>query len=167
MIALSISDIKGFMKLLLKSDSFDCFLLKEAALQTNISYQMDGALHREFYTQEDFESDTSLREKYVSYANIRPILFDLIKGTHTPLGFRVVLTLPEEDTAQFLLRSGSGFQVTDIGGFFFQFRFKQGELVCTTGISYQTFSTNHLLDQEWDAYVTDFLESHDVSFQKG
>lgn len=162
MIALAITDIKSFMGLFLKSNLFDEFLLKEATLQTNVSYQIDGTFHPEFYNTEEIETDPALSEKYIHFSEIRPFFFELIRGHHTPLGFSFVLTPDAAHTDDFLSRSSSGLSMTDVGAMFVNFRFSQGRLLCTTGISYQTFSLSHTLDEEWDHAVTIFLSKHGI-----
>ena len=49
MIALQISSMKQFMNELLTGEAFDIFLLEEATLTTDVTYQIDGHVNVEFF----------------------------------------------------------------------------------------------------------------------
>ena len=49
---------------------------------------------------------------------------------------------------------------------FINLKFQQKKLLLTTGISYQIFSVDKSLDQEWDSLVKRFLTAHEISFEE-
>ena len=55
MLSIKIVDITHFMNLLLKEDTFDRFLLKEATVKTEISYIIAGKINQGFYDTEEQE----------------------------------------------------------------------------------------------------------------
>jgi hypothetical protein len=71
-------DIKKFMNCLLVGDTFDKFLLEEASITTFNTFTIDGHVQSDFYSEEELASlaDSTLS----SWANIKPICFNLIKG---------------------------------------------------------------------------------------
>ena len=166
MIALSITDLKNFMNGFLRSETFDHFLVSEATITTNVTYQINGMLNKEFYSSEELEAMQLSDSIYVPFSLLKPTFFELIKGSHTPGYFKFVLLLSPENTANVLKHSSSGFTSTDIGGMFLNFKYQNHTLTCTTGISYQTFSMNHILDEEWDHMVWKFLSNHNISFDE-
>ena len=51
MTALSILDVKEFMNILLRTDTFDSFLLREGSVTTCMSFQLDGRAKAGFFNQ--------------------------------------------------------------------------------------------------------------------
>ena len=52
MIALSIVEIRDFMNKLLCKETFDNFLLKEAVIQSSVTWSLDGTLVTGFFSKE-------------------------------------------------------------------------------------------------------------------
>ena len=68
MLALSISDVRGFMVKLLKEEVFDEFQLRNVVINTFARFEIYG-------TKED---------GYASWSEIRPHIFGIIKGDKLP-----------------------------------------------------------------------------------
>lgn len=162
MTAFEISDIKQFMSQLLGSSLFDNFLLSEAVIQTNITYQIDGSLQKSFYNEEQLEELGIASYAYVPFSMVRNHCFDLIKGKNVPLSFRFVFLLSPENMANTIVKSQSSYKPEDISGMFINLNYRSGKLTCTTGISYKIFSIDKSLEQEWDELVEKFLKKHQL-----
>ena len=91
------------MAKLLVSDVFDVFRLQEASLITAVTYNINGRIRPDFYSPEERESIT---EEFISWSEMRPKLFELIKGKNTPVSFRLTLSL-ENDKMISLLQKES------------------------------------------------------------
>ena len=107
MIALKITNVKMFMGKLLASDNFDVFMLEEAMISTYNTFSIDGHQNRDFYTTEEWENKEICPYDFSMWKTIRPICFDLIKGTHTPTAFRFVLHLLPEHVAAILQKGNT------------------------------------------------------------
>ena len=166
MIALRLSDKKTFMNQLLCSEIFDRFLLLEASVAKEATFSIDGRLNASFYTKEELDEQNLSDAKILPYAKLRPICYQLIRGSHTPVSFKFILMLSPQNTANTLLHSESGFTESDIKGIFLNLTFQNGQLLLTTGISYASFSMDHTLDQEWDLLVKKFLNKYAVAFEE-
>lgn len=166
MIALKLTDVKTFMNQLLRSEIFDHFLLSEASILQDAAITIDGHLNPDFYTSEELEEKGLSDAKILPYSMLRPTCYQLIRGKKTPVSFRFVLMLSEENMANTLSRSASGFTPNDINGIFLNIMFKNGQLTLTTGISYRTFASNHTLDHEWDSMIQKFLSKYAISFEE-
>ena len=82
-------DIKKFMNCLLVGDTFDKFLLEEASITTFNTFTIDGHIQSDFYSVDEL---TTLPDSNLStWATIKPICFNLIKGNKLPLRFKIVL----------------------------------------------------------------------------
>jgi len=166
MIALRLSDKKTFMNQLLCSEIFDRFLLLEASVATEDTFSIDGRINASFYTKEELDEQNLSDAKILPYAKLRPICYQLIRGSHTPVSFKFILMLSPQNTANTLLHSESGFTESDIKGIFLNLTFQNGQLLLTTGISYASFSMDHTLDQEWDLLVKKFLNKYAIAFEE-
>ena len=49
MVALNLPEIKNFMNQLLCTGTFDNFLLREAVIQGNVTWSLDGSITPDFY----------------------------------------------------------------------------------------------------------------------
>lgn len=165
MTAFEIKDIKQFMNRLLGSNLFDNFLLSEAVIVSNITYQLDGSLQKSFYSEETLEELGIKDYSFVPFSLVRTNCFDLIKGKNTPLSFRFVFLLSPENMANTIAHSHSQFKVGDVSGMFINLNYRGGKLTCTTGISYKTFSMEKTLEQEWDALVETFFKKNQIDIE--
>lgn len=166
MIALDISSIKDFMHKLLCTDTFDHFLLKEATIQTGITWNLEGELNNDFYSSEELDELGLTELSFLPFGQVRAQCFGLIKGKRTPSYFKFVFLLSPENLSRTLQRTHSAFTPEDITGMFINLKFQYGKLLLTTGISYRIFSVNKSLEQEWDSLVKRFLLNHEISFEE-
>ena len=144
MIALSILDVKEFMNILLRTDTFDSFLLREGSITTCMAYHLDGRAKADFFSPEDEAYGLVAKESYVPFSLVRPTCFDIIKGKRTPSSFQFVFQLSSENQKR---------TVSSI------------KLVCTNGISCHIFSMDKSLEQAWDDMVKVFLRKHRIAFE--
>ncbi len=166
MIALQFIDIKDFMYRLLCTDLFDHFLLTEAKISTYADFTIDGRINPDFFDPEDAEYEQTAAAALVPFSLVRPFCFQLMKGTHTPLCFHFVLQLSPQNQQRTVAQSGSGFAPEEICGMFWNLKYSKRQLLCTTGISYHTFTMDKSLEQEWDRLTTVFFKNHKLPFQK-
>lgn len=166
MIALQLSEIRVFMNKLLCTEIFDNFLLQEASIHGNISYNIEGAIHTDFYSEDELAEEHLTGLSFIPYGKVRTQCFDLIKGKRTPSFFKFVLLLSPENLAKTLQQSGSSFTPSDISAAYLNLKFQNNQLVLTTGISYRIFTTDKSFDYEWDNLIKRFLKSHAIAFEE-
>ncbi len=162
MISLKILEMNRFMGKLLKGENFDGFLLKEGFLRTNIEYRFQGQLFVDYF---DTEEQEKLEEKYVYWGELRPTVFELIKGKRTPLAFSFTLLLTKNDTTALLARR----QVNvgeDSPSMFLQIRFDHGVGHMVTGTARNTFSLDKSLDEAWDAEVRQLMKAMELAVEE-
>lgn len=166
MIALHLPEIRIFMNQFLCTDTFDRFLLQEASIQSNISYHIEGALHTDFYSSEELETEQLTGLSFIPYGKVRSRCFDLIKGKRTPSCFKFILLLSPSQLEETLKQTGTAFSPQDISAVFLNLRFQKKQLFLTTGISYRSFTTDKSLEQEWDKLVKKFLKNHAILYEE-
>ncbi len=166
MIALQITELKTFMSRLLGSNAFDDFLLQEATLQMGISYVIDGHINEAFYASNvssEETTETENRETFITYAEVRPTLFELIKGKRTPLGLQVVLQLSPKRSA---ILFPEGLDAHLIKGLLLNLRYDGTKALITSGISYFSFSMDKAPELIWDEALMNFLRGAGISFEQ-
>lgn len=166
LIALQLTDVKTFMNQLLCSELFDRFLLSEASITKDATFTVNGHINPAFYSAEELETEGLTGLDILPYSRLRPVCYQLIRGKHTPVSFKFVLTLSPENMKHTLARSDSSFTDNDVKGIFINLAFQNGRLTLTTGISYILFSTDRTLDHEWDGLIKKFLAKNSVSYEE-
>lgn len=166
MIALKLPEIKDFMNKLLGTETFDHFLIREAAISGSCTWELDGSLHTDFYSKEELAAQGLTGLSCLPFGHVRTQCFDLIKGKRTPSYFKFVFLLSPANLARTLEQSRSSFLPEDITGMFINLKYQHGSLLLTTGLSYRIFSADKSLEQEWDSLVKRFLKKHEITFEE-
>ena len=166
MIALKITNIKQFMGKLLGSGDFDSFLLEEASISTYNTFFIDGHQNKEFYTTEEWEDETIRPYDFSAWKTIRPICFDLIKGTHTPTAFRFVLHLIPKYTEEILQYGDTAVTLQQIRAFVLNIKYDGTDLTLVTGTAFHTFLMDKTPDILWDRAVKQFLAKKEIAYEE-
>ena len=155
-----------FMNKLLRSETFDNFLLQEAVISSAANYVIDGRVNQEYFSVEELEDAQIMDYPFLPFSMLRGNCFDLIKGKKTPASFRFVFLLSPENQKKTLESLHSSFTEKDIRGFFLNLKYQNLTLTLTTGVSYQIFSMDKSLENEWDKLVIRFLKQQNIAFEE-
>ena len=166
MIALKIPEVKYFMNQLLCAETFDNFLLQEAAIQKDITWNVDGRLHTDYYNKEELEEQSLTGLSFLPFGKVRSHCFNLIKGKRTPSHFKFVFLLSPANLARTVEQTHTSFTAADVSAMFLNLNFRNGELTLTTGVSYRIFSVDKSLEHEWDRMVKLFLKNHEITYEE-
>ena len=162
MISLKILEMNRFMGKLLKGENFDGFLLKEGFLRTGMEYRFQGRVFPEYYDTEEQEKYT---EEYIYWGELKPFVFELVKGKRTPLAFSFTMLLTKNDTTQLLARR----QVNvgeDSPSLFLQVRFEYGMGRIITGTARNTFTLDKSLEEAWDTEVRQMMKAMELAVEE-
>ncbi len=165
MIALELTDIKDFMNKLLRTETFDHFLLQEAVITGAATYTINGQITKGYYTEEEITEHHLEGMRFLPFSMLRQSCFDLIKGKKTPSSFRFVFLLSPENQRKTISSIDSSFKDTDVTGVYINLRYQNQLLSLTTGISYNVFSTDKTLENQWDKLVMKFLTQHEIAYE--
>lgn len=152
MLAFQIDHVKEFMSLLLKSSLFDSFEVRQAFVQTFTSFEIKGILDKEFFTLDEQEQ---LNRNYCLWSEVRPILFQLIKGNKLPKTIKIIFSASQEKTEKISDQASA---------LFLNIIFDHGQIHCTTGSAQKTFSLDKTIDYQWDESILAFLRSKSIDF---
>ena len=153
MLALKITDTKAFMTKLLAGDTFDTFLFSEGSVTTFTTFLIDGTWHPEYFGEGD---------PVMTWRMIRPVLYNIIKGKHTPIHMRIVLKLADYNAEKLLKSSGLSLTKEQIDGLFLNLTYAKDEASITTGTSLRIFTLDKSLDRVWDDMVSRFLQAKGI-----
>ena len=166
MIALKITNVKMFMRKLLASDNFDIFMLEEAMISTYNTFSIDGHQNRDFYTTEEWENKEICPYDFSMWKTIRPICFELIKGTHTPTAFRFVLHLLPEHVAAILQKGNTSVTADQVKAFVLNIKYDGSTLTLVTGTAFHSFLMDKTPDQLWDVAIRQFLSKKEIGYEE-
>ncbi len=151
----NITSQKDFTAALFVNSVFDNFLVSEASFVTAFSLIIDGHL-----TSAPEEGDDS-----VSWGQVRPLAFSVIKGKELPKSFKIVLKLSDGNLSSTLGALGIE-KDTDISGLYLNIRYEKGELSCTTGCAYARFVADKTAETGWEAFVERFLTKNGIDYEE-
>lgn len=162
MVALKMEDLKGFTSKLFVGDTFDGWLVREAAITTFNIFTIDGRVRHGYYT--DVELEENKIEEFSAWKVIRPICFSLIKGKKLPGSFQITLQLSPDGVERFLTGAGLDYRSEQVSGLYLNIRYEDGALHCVTGTSLKIFTLDKQLEIEWDEAVRRFLKECRLPF---
>ncbi len=162
MISLKILEMNRFMGKLLKGESFDGFLMKEGFLRTGMEYGFKGRVFLEYFDVSEQEQHT---EAYTYWGEVKPFVFELVKGKHTPLAFSFTLLLTKNSVADFLVKHQLNVG-EDSPSLFLQIRFEHGVGRVITGTARNTFTLDKTLEEAWDEEVKQLFRAMELATEE-
>ena len=164
MIALKIPDHKDFTSKLFLQDTFDTFLVSNASFTTSISISLEGRLHKDYFT--DAEWEEMEQHDLARWSLIKPLCFQIIKGSRLPEQFKLVFVLSDSNTKKLIEQSGLSLSPDQIGGLYLNIRYEQETLTCITGVSFSSFILDKSLEHAWDDMIKRFLKTRKIIFEE-
>lgn len=166
MLALKIIDIKEFMNKLLIRETFDNFEIIESTITTFNTFTINGRYQKDFFDNDMQKAFEDSKKYYSDWKDLKSYCFSIIRGKRTPLYFKLIFQLPHKDICTLLQNHNSPINPEIIGGLFLNIQFKNKELYCTTGTSFQTFVPDTSIKQIWDSYIIDFFRHNQIPFEE-
>lgn len=168
MIQVQIRDIKLLMSHLLIQNTFDFYHIIEAKLSTFCTFSIDGVMQKEYVRAKEGEFPKEANEpgiSYVSWKEVRPFCYSLIRGKQTPSEFQFVFLLPPDQVEKLRTRTCPDFNPDLISGLVLTVRYKKGKLTLLTGTSLKSFSLDRSLEKAWDGCLNTFLERLAIPYE--
>ena len=163
--AFEIKNTKEFMAKLLASEAFDDFLMLETKLTMATQYVLDGHLQKDFFDTDEWEE-----QKYavIEWSKMRPTVFSLIKGTHTPVRFQISMQMKPDKVQKMLQSDEQELAALNnlVSGFYVNIRFEKGKVQLITAVDYKTFTMDKSAEKEFDQYVMQFLSELGIDWNE-
>lgn len=164
MIGLQLPDLKTATAHIFTRPSLDYFLLKEAVIVTSNTFTIDGAVKRDYFSEEELET---LRDpEWMEWKLLRPVCFSLIKGKRLPLSFQIALALSRDNIDRLVRQNQISFRTEEIGGLYLNFRYEKKALTAISATSLKTFSMDKSLEQLWDDTVKKLFCQLEIPFEQ-
>ncbi len=140
MIAINIENVKEFMSKLFAGDGFDRFHIAKCELTTFFEINIDGRRHEGWYDTDEKPSDPTGQ---VTWKEIKPVVYQLIRGKKTPEKMRIDFChyMPDGDVGSLRVE------------------YDRDALTVYTGYMQREFSLDRQRQQEWDDKCEQFLVS--------
>ncbi len=159
-----IEEIADFMNKLLLGTAFDKFLFLKGDVETFASFQMGGKLNEAYYSSDETASFEGRR--LALWSQIRPAAHQLIKGKKLPVQFSFILQLSAENAGWLLNKYHLQQYEAQLQGLYLNIRYKDKMLICTTGLSYNTFVPDRTLENVWDETAALFLKQQKIVYSE-
>ena len=170
MLALKITDTKNFMTKLLAQDTFDTFLFSEGSVTTFTTFSIDGTWHPDYFGENEQAgraagtNDPVRAKQPLTWRLVRPVIYDIIKGRHTPINMRIILKLADYNVEHLLTGAGLSVPKEEVTGLFLNLTYVKEAVTATTGTSMKVFTLDRSVDRVWDDMVRRFLETRGIPF---
>ena len=162
--AFVIPETGDFMRKLLLQNVFDKFYLLEGEILSGVTWRVDGALNKDFYSEEE-QSEIGARTA-ACWGDVKPVVYEIMKGKKLPLQFHFVLQLSEENTRWLLEKQQLQELADSLSGLYLNIRYRGHALTCTTGLSYKTFVMDKTLEQIWDSTAAQYLKQNKILIEE-
>jgi len=139
MLALSVTDVKGFMVKLLKGKVFDDFQLRNAVVNTFARFEIFGANENGCAT----------------WGAVKPHVYGIIRGGTPPKSIKVIFAKE---------MPGADADSKDATSLFINMHFEDAKVNLTTGVSKKGFSLDKSDERAWDAEVLQFLDKNEITY---
>ncbi|MGI6108102.1 MAG: DUF5721 family protein [Lachnospiraceae bacterium] len=175
------------------SDTFDCYRLQEAVFTCAVTYTIDGKINRDFFLNHsagtvsaaaggtgEKQAGTAVssarpsgdaagvpgnnENTFVSWKDIRPICFSMIRGKRTPLSFRLVLLCPASEAPEYFGEL-AGAEDSGISSFVLVLQYKDGKITATTAVSYSRFALDRGPERQWDSEAAEWFRREGLPFE--
>lgn len=163
MIALQVSDVRQFMVKLFYQPVFDPFYIKELTIRTFFDFSINGHRNLEFYPLE--EQEAAKEHLFVSWREVKNLVFQMIKGNRTPLAMHLVFQFSKEATEDILKLCGSGVRKEEQVGLYINVRFENGKLMLVSGVSREEFTLDKTLEHVFEEELKQFLKQAEIAFE--
>lgn len=161
MLSATTPDIKLFMNHFLTGTEFDRFLLCEATIMTGSTYIIDGHINKDFYDSDDEHLDPQRIYQY--WEECKPLAFQMIKGSRTPLAMKIVLMLAPHNVERFLEKYNIPRNSDQISGLYLNLRYEHNELSISSGTALTVFTLDKTVEHMWDEMLTKFFQQQGIA----
>ncbi len=161
MISLQITDLKQFMHIFLRCETFDSFDFEEGFIKLGYTVHLDGHINADYY-----EGEKLPLGNFLAFRDIRPIIFEHIKGKKMPVSFQFVLHASTEYTHNLITKLALSIDPETVSALLFTVRFDHGKLSILTGTAFTTFVPDKSLEHAWDQNFKKSLDNLSISYKE-
>jgi len=150
MLALEIEkvSVKGFMGRLLRENIFDMYEVRSLEMAITTKMTVDGVRIPENETE---QSQETKRNSFISWGELRPLMYEIIKLSAKPKYMKVVFSFANPHEIHI-----------NAAALFLNLIYENDSVTFTTATAQKEFVLDKSLDLVWDEWVRNFLNSFNV-----
>jgi hypothetical protein len=161
LLTVSADDIKLFMNQLLKENLFDNFEVRGTDIVSFTHFNISAQKISDTYVKEaaDDSSDEAVliaeKTKYCKWSEIKPYIFNIIKGNVRPKNIKIIFSLDSESALKLHDNAAAMYLNLNFNGETINF---------TTAVAQKRFALDKSLDAVWEEYVIAFFKENGVNY---
>lgn len=139
--------IKKFMNCLFRTDMFDKFLVRGTEISTFTDFTVSGITNKNYY-------DAPPEQGYCFWKELKPIIFNIIKGDKTPSHMKIVLSITKEEAEKVHPNCAAAF---------LNIIYENNVVTFVSGCSQKSFSPDKSHEDSWNSIIKDFFSKTDLT----
>lgn len=134
-------ELSRFMNIFIREDAFDPFEVRSCEITTFITYDIDCRLNKEWY-------DNEPKRSFCTWSELRPLVYDIIKGKKRPKTMKFVMALPNSSAEKLHPNALACF---------INIVFEENRVNILTGTAQREFSLDRSLELIWGEKTREFF----------
>ena len=146
-----IKEIKEYSNGLFTEERYESFYLFSVKLDSAISYDIDGKINRNYYSEEEFNE---LPEKeYICWRDIKKTVLGFMKDGKLPVKMKLILMFNKDNVNRLIEMNNIPIHPDNVRALFMNVIYSENRLSITTGTSLNVFTMDKTLEELWDKTV--------------
>ena len=146
-----LKEVKDFLNVLFTDERYDSFYLFSVKLDLAVSYEIDGKINKEFYTEEEFEQLTN--RQYICWRDVKKTILGYMQDGKLPDKMKLILMFNKENITRLIEMNNILIHPDNIRALFMNILISDNKLSITTGTSLNVFTMDKTLEELWDSTV--------------
>lgn len=146
-----IKEIKEYLNGLFTEERYESFYLFSVKLDSNISYEMDGKINKEFYSEEEYGQLEN--KEYICWKNIKKSVLGFMSNGKLPVKMKLILMFNKDNVNRLIEMNNIPIHPDNVRALFMNILYSDNRLSITTGTSLNVFTMDKTLEDLWDKTV--------------
>ena len=146
-----IKEIKEFLNGLFTEERYESFYLFSVKLDSNISYEIDGKINKEFYSEEELGQLEN--KEYVCWKDIKKSVLGFMSMGKLPVKMKLILMFNKDNINRLIEMNNIPIHPDNVRALFMNILYSDNRLSITTGTSLNVFTMDKTLEDLWDKTV--------------
>ena len=142
--AFSVLHVREFMHHLFKRDTFNAFAVRGVEVHVFTYFEISGEKPR-----------NSPERQYCTWGELRSYVLQIIKGDEKPRTMKVIFAHEKPETLH-----------PNAAALFINILYENDSVLCTTATSQKNFEMDKQMDNQWDAWVTNFFNNNGIEMKE-
>ena len=146
-----IKEIKEYLNGLFTEERYESFYLFSVKLDASVSYEIDGKINKEFYSEEEL-GQLENRE-YICWKDIKKSVLGFMSNGKLPVRMKLILMFNKDNVNRLIEMNNIPIHPDNVRALFMNILYSDNRLSITTGTSLNVFTMDKSLEELWDKTV--------------